>query len=343
VSTTPSAAEPPDKYDVFISHATAEREVALRLRQALVDVGLRPWASFVDIPLGTHYAEEIVRGIMNCRAVVVLVSNASMRSPYVTREILSAVSSKVDKPLLPIHIEKEVSIPPALSLFLQGRHYLSVTPDSIERAASVVFAALRDPHAWEQQASAPTMSDRLLVWRRRLWLPTIGIAFAAALVAWGLQYLTQQYVAADAARQRDALPESLALLSVTSAERATGQGSEPWALQMNVTLAGPQARFSDLRLIVSVEQSAGDPELFDLTPAFAKSQVGGGQMLTAVIPKLSPRLTVCLSLPHPSGGGPHRVRALFQGQLLVSEGKERITYLPSGSAIASEEDGSPCR
>jgi TIR domain len=337
-------AKAPAPYDVFISHAGSERTVAVRLRTALIEAGLSPWASFVDIPLGAPYPEEIMRGVERCRAVVLLVSAASMRSEHVQREVLTAVSSRNRKPVLPIYIEPHAVIPPGLRYYLQALHRLKLGPDSIEKAAPVVAAALRDPRAWACTAEAPSFVDRLIAARRQLWLAVGAAALAASLGSWGLQQFAQQRQAAAAAVALEALPESLALVSVISAERALVDPSMPWNLRVDITLAGAQARYADVTLLLAIagaEDRAG-AETFDLTPVLAATQVGSGQMLTAQVPRLGSSLVVCLALPHPKTGQRWQWKAAFEGERSSSAGLERMAYRPSGAARSSKGKEMTC-
>jgi hypothetical protein len=89
---------------VFISHDRADEPLAAELARALDVRGIPTWlAARGDIPLGDNYAAEITRQIIDCRAVVVLVSQPSLDSENVRREVKTAIDEH--KLVLPVAIE----------------------------------------------------------------------------------------------------------------------------------------------------------------------------------------------------------------------------------------------
>lgn len=329
-----------DEYDVFISHAGDNRAIAVRLRQALIDAGLRPWASFVDIPVGAKYPEKIVHAIERSRLVVLMVSAASMRSEHVYREVVEATSAK--KQILPIYIEPEVSVPGGLRYYLGTLHRMKFAPDEIERAGPLVAACVRDQTVWTREATAPSLVERLSVSPLRSIGMAFGVALLAGLLIWGLQATSRQRDETRVTEQRDASPDSLALLQLQSAERTA---ATPWQLRLNLVLAAREARFKDLKLhLLSRDETATAGELFDLTPVLEPSQVGGGQMLAAELPRLGRRLVVCLTMPHPRTGEPWRLSTEFGGERQVeASGVERISYRQTAAPRSAREDGTPCQ
>ena len=327
----------PDPAEVFISHAGADRAVAVSLRQSIVDAGLRPWASFVDIPVGAAYPERIVEAIGACRAVVLLVSRESMRSEHVYREVVEAAST--GKTILPIYIEPDAPVPARLRYYLGSLHRLKLTPDAIGRAGPIVAACLRDRSAWVQEAEAPSLGERFRATRPRAWAAVFAAALAAGLAVWGLQSIWQVRAEGRLQAEADGRPESLALVEVVGAERAPGAG--PWRLQVNVTPAGTATAFADLRLLLASRDGDGPGEVFDLTPVLNPAQVGGGQMLSADMPRLGTRLTTCLTLPHPRTGARWRLTAAFAADPGPG-GAQSIVYRPVQAARTRLEDGTPC-
>lgn len=336
---SPDLDEPPQSFDVFISHAGADRAVAVRLRTSLVDAGLQPWASFTDIPVGAPYPERIVQAIAACRAVVLLVSRASMRSEHVYREIVEASSG--GKPMLPVYLEADVALPAGLRYYLGTLHRLKLTPETIEKAGPLVAAALRDRGAWSREAQPPTLADRYRASRLPSWPATFAAAALAGLVVWVAQAAWRDRQALREQAERDALPDALALLQILTAERTSS--NQKWNLQLSVTPAAPNTAFSRLRLVLtSREDDNGPAQRYDLSPAFDAKQVGGGQMLTVQVPSLGRRLVACLSLPHPSSGEARRLTAHFGGSPRSADGVERIDFRSVHVPIATSEDGRPC-
>jgi hypothetical protein len=333
----------PGPFDIFVSHAGENRALAIRLRQALIDAGLRPWVSFVDIPVGAQYPERIVRAIDQSRAMVLMVSRASMQSEHVYREVIEASSSARNIPLLPIYVEPDVAIPPRLRYYLQSLHRMKFTSDNIELAAPVVAAALRDRDSWKRIATAPTLAERLSASPRRTWVGALGITFVAGLLVWGVQSAWGLYAQRQATLARDAAPEALALVQVRSAERPASDAVAPWQVRLDVMLASDRTRFADLKLVAHTRGPADVDEVRDLSAAIAPVQVGGGQMLTALMPKIGEQTAFCLSMPHPRTGQRWRLSTPYAAEYVREGDLDTVRFRQSGLAVAGLDDGGPCR
>ena len=75
------------KYDLFISHSSADAETAQALVADFENRNIACWMAPRDIPMGSSYHEEIVQAIENSRAVLLLFSNAANKSEHVLREV----------------------------------------------------------------------------------------------------------------------------------------------------------------------------------------------------------------------------------------------------------------
>lgn len=99
--TTPAAGT---QRTLFLSHSSHDlqcaRDLALQLQ---ADGRWRVWMSETAIGVGGNYAQEIVRNIRDCDAVVVLVSRAALASEYIRREVGLALDAH--RPLLPVTLE----------------------------------------------------------------------------------------------------------------------------------------------------------------------------------------------------------------------------------------------
>lgn len=333
----------PGSFDIFLSHAGENRALAVRLRQALIDAGLRPWASFVDIPVGEPYPERIVQAIDQCRAMVLMVSRASMQSEHVYREVIEALSSARNIPVLPIYIEPDVVIPPRLRYYLRSLHRIKFTSDNIELGAPVVAAALRDRDSWKRTATAPTLFERLSASPRRTWVSALGVTFVAGLLVWGVQSALGMYARRQEAQARDASPEALALVQARSAQRPSSDAAAPWEVRLDVMLVSDRTRFSELKLVAYTRDPSGVDATHDLSAAIAPVQVGGGQMLTALMPTIGERTSFCLSMPHPSTGLLWRLSTPYVAEHRREGGLDTVSFRQSGQTVASLEDGGPCR
>jgi TIR domain/FHA domain len=90
--------------EVFISYAQDEDGApALALREALEREGVSVWIADDRIQGGQNYGPAVVDAIQTCKVVIVLISESSMRSPYVAREVQMAF--EMDRCLLPLRLE----------------------------------------------------------------------------------------------------------------------------------------------------------------------------------------------------------------------------------------------
>jgi hypothetical protein len=86
--------------DVFISHAAEDGTVALDIADRLEQLGYSTWVYEADSAGGVSYLSEIDEELEQTQAVVLLISDASLRSLQVTKEIVRAHES--GKPFIPV-------------------------------------------------------------------------------------------------------------------------------------------------------------------------------------------------------------------------------------------------
>jgi len=87
---------------VFISHATEDRELTLRLADELESQEIETWLAFRDVQVGDNYAEEIVKALASADYMLVVLSEDAIQSPHVRREVTIAIDRGV--PLLPVNM-----------------------------------------------------------------------------------------------------------------------------------------------------------------------------------------------------------------------------------------------
>lgn len=113
-------------HDVFISHSSADAQVALAIVNALESRGIRCWIAPRDIQGGQIWAEAIMQGIDSVRALVVVFSSSANRSTHVLTEVDTAVRRGCI--VVPFRIEA-VEPEGALAYHLRTRHWLdALTP-----------------------------------------------------------------------------------------------------------------------------------------------------------------------------------------------------------------------
>ena len=125
--------------DVFISHSTQDRNVANATLAVLEQRGIRCWMAPRDIEPGEDWGDAIVRGLDQCRAMVLVFSQHANESRYVKREVERAVAKGVL--IVPFRIE-DVEPKGAMALFASSVHWLDAFPpplhDHLDKLANTL-------------------------------------------------------------------------------------------------------------------------------------------------------------------------------------------------------------
>lgn len=133
------SALPPDSFDVFISYCSHDSHRVLAIASRLQEAGVSVWLDRTGIAGGREWAAEIVRAIDACKVVILMCSNASMRSVWVKREI--QVAGQQAKPFLPLMLER-TSYPDQVRLFLTGYQWVDVLDRPPKKWLQQVLRAL---------------------------------------------------------------------------------------------------------------------------------------------------------------------------------------------------------
>lgn len=113
------------KYDLFISYASENKDIADYIVDKIEKRGYKCFIAPRDIRTGSEYAVEIIRGISNSTAVLLVFSSKSDKSHCVLREINSAVSR--NRPIIPLRIEDFLPSE-AMEFYLGPTHWLDAFP-----------------------------------------------------------------------------------------------------------------------------------------------------------------------------------------------------------------------
>ena len=103
--------------DIFISYSRKDSSQALELAERLGMSGLSVWIDRHGIEAATSWSTEIVDAIDSSLAFIVLLSNSSIASNNVVREL--SLASESDKPIVPIELE-HVLLPSEFKYQLAG-------------------------------------------------------------------------------------------------------------------------------------------------------------------------------------------------------------------------------
>lgn len=157
--------------DIFISHANEDADVAKDICAALEASGVTCWIAPRDIVAGADYRSEILRGVGESAALLLLYSPAASRSEHVAREV--SLADEGDKPIFPLRIDTHELEGP-LRYVLQGKQWVDFRADPAAAVSSVVQA---------MKGSAPERAPKIK--RRGVSPLMLGLA-ALALLAIGV-------------------------------------------------------------------------------------------------------------------------------------------------------------
>lgn len=116
--------------DIFISYANEDLKLAEKICEYLENDNKNCWIAPRDILPGKEYGEEIIRGIEECKAFVLIYSDESNHSQHVLREVERAVSKEV-----PIIVYKISNSPLTKSMeyFLLANQWLDATTNQDDK------------------------------------------------------------------------------------------------------------------------------------------------------------------------------------------------------------------
>lgn len=112
---------PKDSF-VFVSYSSRELETANQLKHILETNGISCWMAPQSIPAGSDYAKEIPKAIDECKAFLLLLSDASQNSNWVPKEVGLAIGK--GKIVVPFQIDN-AAISEAFNFYLTNSQRIS--------------------------------------------------------------------------------------------------------------------------------------------------------------------------------------------------------------------------
>jgi len=125
--------------DVFVSYSSRDRERVVAIADRIAASGVSVWIDRRRIDGGANYGVEIVRGIKDCKVLMLMCSDASMRSRNVKQEI--QVAWKYGRPYLPVLLE-QTQFPEQLEYWLEGWQWVDAAASPGEEWLGEVLKAL---------------------------------------------------------------------------------------------------------------------------------------------------------------------------------------------------------
>jgi len=153
--------------DVFISYASQDTATADAIVEFLERHGLRCWVAPRDVVPGSLYADEIVGAINEARVVVLVLSEHSVKSPHVGKEIERASSKR--RRIIALRTDS-APLTRAFEYFLSESQWVDLGTGGTEAAAAKLVEAIRR-HLGPVAASEPRVhSDQRIANRAALRL-----------------------------------------------------------------------------------------------------------------------------------------------------------------------------
>lgn len=125
--------------EVFVSYASQDRERVLALVSSLRSNAVSLWLDRDRIEGGASWAREIVRAIRACKVLLLMCSDAAMRSRAVAQEI--QLAWKYQLAYLPLMLER-TCFPEQVEFFLEGCQWIDLLDRPIDRCLADVLGAL---------------------------------------------------------------------------------------------------------------------------------------------------------------------------------------------------------
>lgn len=125
------------KHDVFISYSSKDKIVADAICHALEQNGLTCWIAPRDVRPGARYAAEIVRGIKDCRVMVLVYSRNSNQSEHVANEVDRAFNNSTT--IIPFLVD-DTPMNEEFDYYLARKHWLVAYPHYAEQLDNLAKA-----------------------------------------------------------------------------------------------------------------------------------------------------------------------------------------------------------
>jgi adenylate cyclase len=172
--------------DAFLSYASADAEVAKQVCARLEASGMRVWMAPRDVPAGAHYADALVRAINASRSLLLILSENSVDSAHVSKEVERASSKR--KPIVAIRLDA-APLTPAFEYFLSESQWVdardgldAAMPRLTDDLRQLVTGARTAPGAPAGRRQIPKVPDK---GRTRAPVLALAVAALAALILGG--------------------------------------------------------------------------------------------------------------------------------------------------------------
>ena len=144
---------------IFLSHSHSDKPIAKRIYDNLRERGVYVWFDEAEIKVGDSLIDKIRLGIDSVDYLAVVLSNASVNSEWVKREVDIAMNQEIEGkrvkvlPLLVEHCD--------LPWFLKGKLYADFTDGNYESGMSKLLERLKPEFSQERKKITPVAVERI--------------------------------------------------------------------------------------------------------------------------------------------------------------------------------------
>jgi hypothetical protein len=130
--------------EIYVSYARHDRERVMAIASGLRSHDVSLWIDQHRITGGANWAREIVRAIRSCKVLLLMCSDAAMRSRAVGQEI--QLAWKYQLSYLPLLLER-TSFPEQVEFFLEGCQWIEMFDRPMEHCLADILGALQNAGA----------------------------------------------------------------------------------------------------------------------------------------------------------------------------------------------------
>lgn len=171
--------------DIFISYASKNKNIADAMCAKLEQQDQKCWIAPRDIKPGEEYAAGIVRGIDNCKCMVIVFSEASNASKHVLREVERAVGTGAV--VIPFRIE-DIMPTDSMDYFLKVSHWLDAKDmkmdDALSKLSQTIAGILGQESGVDENISASNNTTKAKSNNGKFIISALLIAIVAAGAMW---------------------------------------------------------------------------------------------------------------------------------------------------------------
>lgn len=168
-------------HQVFISYATEDEHITVKVCEALEKAGIPCWYAPRDIPAGRPFESAIVDAIRPCKVLILVFSGHANVSKFVELEIQNAHEDGLNITVIPFRLEN-IKYNETLQFYLHSRQWLDASTQPLERHFEPLLKRVRDVLGLPQPP--PPRPPPLGVILKALATTSLGAVLLVFLAAW---------------------------------------------------------------------------------------------------------------------------------------------------------------